>query len=324
MKEILRNNVADPHSVPYPRMHDELQQLNAELGRWVDQAAQDIADMPISLLAMGDEDAAGMSDAQIAVHNAQVLHTALQAERAIRTELAMELVALWQQRGARLDLAFKRFHRLPTLSVRLNDVVELSMTGFHLTEQDSLNSFIKSFPNIEVLDLENVDLRHFSEDDHEGCSLPPAICQLAHLSSLNLRATQLEFSERAASQLTNLLRLQNLDLSDNPLGVPPMVWGMNRLRRLNLRNTRISRCPDGIKPEPYLMRLDLRDNQITRIPQAVLNQAIARDRVLLQNNPLTDEDTLRRLIAHREQTGVNVLSRTPEPAESNSNQANAS
>lgn len=328
MKEFLHNSDANPHPEPSARIRDELQQLRAELDDWVDQTAQDLDKMPVSLLAMGDDAAEGMNHAQLALHNAHVLQTALQEERAIRTALAMELVATWrehgplphrlcsgeQRRGVRLDLAFRKCHRLPTLSVRLNDVVELSMQGFRLTEQDSLNSFIQSFPNLEVLSLESVDLRHFSEDDHEGCSLPPAICQLRHLSSLNLRSTQLEFSERAASQLTNLLRLQNLDLSDNPLGIPPMVWGMNNLRRLNLRNTRITRCPDGIMDKPYLTLLDLRDNQITRIPQAVLNQAIARDRVLLWNNPLTDEDTLRRLIAHREQTAINLWSREPGTA----------
>jgi hypothetical protein len=164
-----------------------------------------------------------------------------------------------------------------------------------------------------VLNLENVDLRHFSEDGHEGCALPPAICQLRHLTTLNLRATQLVFSERAASQLTDLTRLQNLDLSDNPLGVPPVLLGMNDLRQLNLRNTRISRCPIGIMDEPYLTSLDLRDNQIARVPQAVLNQAIARDRVQLWGNPLTDEDTLRRLVRHREQAGINLWLGAPGP-----------
>ncbi|MDZ4323585.1 MAG: NEL-type E3 ubiquitin ligase domain-containing protein [Pseudomonas sp.] len=292
------------------RLNLQFQQLNTELNGWVEQTVQDIADMDIPMLAMGDEEAAGMNPAQIAVHNAHFLQMALHEEQTVRTELAVELAAIWQKRApnrrVRLDLAFEDYHRLPTLSVRLDDVVELSMQGFHLTEEDSLNGFLESFPNLEVLNLENVDLRHFLVDGQEGNALPPALCQLRNLSSLNLRATQLVFSERAASQLTELKSLQSLDLSDNPLGVPPMVLGLNNLRQLNLRNTRISHCPVGIMDEPYLTSLDLRDNQITRIPQAVLNQAIARDRVLLWNNPLSDEDTLQRLVAHREQTGINL------------------
>jgi hypothetical protein len=185
------------------------------------------------------------------------------------------------------------------------------MGGFHLTEQDSLNGFLESFPNLEILNLHNVDLRHFFVGGDTGRSLPPAIGQMTHLRSLNLRATELVFSESAASQLRDLTRLQSLDLSDNPLGVPPLVLGMNDLRQLNLKNTRISRCPIGIREEPYLTTLDLRDNQITRVPPAVINQAVADDRVLLLGNPLTDEDTLRRLVTHREQTGINLWLAAP-------------
>jgi hypothetical protein len=86
---------------------------------------------------------------------------------------------------------------------------------------------------------------------------------------------------------------------------------MNELRQLNLRNTHISRCPIGIKDEPYLTTLDLRDNQITRVPPAIINQAIEDDRVLLLGNPLTDEDTLRRLVSHREETGINLWLNAP-------------
>jgi Leucine-rich repeat (LRR) protein len=303
----------------------QLQQLNTDLRGWVDQAAQDIADMDIPFVAMGDDEAEGMNHAQIAVHNAHLLQTALDQERGVRTELAQELVAIWQKRGSlqdhvyadgqlrgvRLDLTFEDYHRLPALNVRLTDVIELSMRGFHLAEQDSLNGFLESFPNLEVLNLERVDLRHFFVGGDAGRALPPVIGQLTHLTSLNLRATQLVFSESAASQLSELTHLQTLDLSDNPLGVPPVVLGMNNLRQLNLRNTGITRCPVGIRDEPYLTMLDLRDNRITRVPPAVINQAVTDERVLLWGNPLTDEDTLRRLVSHREQTGVNVWLSAP-------------
>ncbi|MVV47359.1 hypothetical protein EJA72_03685 [Pseudomonas sp. PB120] len=286
------------------------QQLGTDLGNWIEQAGDDVQNMDLPLLAVGDAAAEDLNPAQIAAYNVRLLMEGMRDERALRTELADDLVSIWQKRGesprTTLDMNFENYHRLPALNVSFEDVTELLLRGFHVTEADSLNGFIESFPNLEVLNLENVDLRHFSEDGHEGCALPPALCQLRRLTSLNLRGTQLEFSERAASQLTDLTRLQNLDLSDNPLGVPPVLLGLNDLRQLNLRNTRISRCPVGVRDEPYLTSLDLRDNQITRIPQAVINQAIARDRVLLWNNPLTDEDTLRRLVAHREQTGINL------------------
>ncbi|RON24484.1 hypothetical protein BK660_02090 [Pseudomonas brassicacearum] len=293
----------------------QLQQLNTDLSSWVDQAAEDVHDMELGFLAFGDEAAQGLTPAQVATYNVQLLMEEMADERTLRTELAQELTAIWQQRGTgpstTLDMNFENYHRLPALNVRFDDVTELLMKGFHLTEQDSLNGFLESFPNLEILNLDNVDLRHFFVAGDTGHSLPPAMGRLTRLRSLHLQATQLVFTDSAASQLRDLTRLQTLDLSDNPLGVPPLVMGMNDLRQLNLRNTQITRCPIGIREEPYLTSLDLRDNQITRVPPAVINQAVEDDYVLLLRNPLTDEDTLRRLVSHREETGVNLWLSVP-------------
>ncbi len=295
-------------------LNQQLQQLNTDLSGWIDQVPHDVDDMDLPFLATGDAAAQGLSPAQIAAYNVQLLMEEMQDERALRTELAEELVAIWQKRGGpstTLDMNFENYHRLPTLNVRFDDVTKLLMKGFHLTEEGSLNGFLESFPNLEILNLDNVDLRHFFVTGDAGRSLPSAIGRLTRLRSLNLQATQLVFTDSAASQLRDLTHLQTLDLSDNPLGVPPLVMGLNDLRQLNLRNTQITRCPIGIKDEPYLASLDLRDNQITRIPPAVINQAVEDDRVLLLGNPLTDEDTLRRLVGHRERTGINFWLSTP-------------
>ena len=292
------------------QLKQQFQQLNTDLISWIDQSADDVNDMDLPFIVLGDAAAQGLNPGQIAAYNVQLIMEEMEDERALRTELADELVCIWQKRAGAprttLDMTFENYHRLPVLNVRLDDVTELLMRGFHLTVEGSLNGFLESFPNLEVLNLDSVDLRHFFVGGEGGRSLPPAISQLKYLSSLNLRATQLVFSQSAASQLRDLTRLQSLDLSDNPLGVSPLVLGMNDLHQLNLRNTQISRCPIGIKDEPYLTILDLRDNRISRVPPAVMNQAVADDRVLLWGNPLTDEDTLRRLVSHREETGINV------------------
>jgi hypothetical protein len=301
-------------------LKQQLQQLNTDLFGWIDQVTDDIHDMGVPQLAAGDPEAAGLNAVQLQAHNVQLMLTHMHYERVTRQELAEELVAIWQQRGprqhllltgehvrgVRLDLDFEDYHRLPVLNVRLNAVLELSMRGIHVTEEDSLNGFLESFPNLETLNLESVDLSHFSADGEAGRALPQAISQLRHLTTLNLRSTHLTFSQRSASQLTELTRLHTLDLSNNPLEVPPLLLGMNDLRQLNLSNTRITTCPVGIMEQPYLTSLDLRNNRITRVPQTVLNQAIARDRVRLQGNPLTDEDTLLRIVEHRRRTGINL------------------
>ncbi|MCS3839137.1 hypothetical protein HNR03_003745 [Pseudomonas sp. JAI111] len=301
-------------------LKQQLQQLNTDLFGWIDQVTDDIHDMGVPQLTAGDPEAAGLNAVQIQAHNVQLMLTEMHYERVTRQELAEELVAIWQQRwprqdillagehvrGDRLDLDFEDYHRLPVLNVRLNTVLELSMRGFHVTEEDSLNGFLESFPNLETLNLESVDLSHFSADGEAGRALPHAISQMRQLTTLNLRSTNLTFSQRGASQLTELTRLHTLDLSNNPLEVPPLLLGMNELRELNLSNTQITTCPVGIMEQPYMTSLDLRNNRITRVPQTVLNQAIARDRVRLQGNPLTDEDTLFRIVENRRRTGINL------------------
>lgn len=113
-------------------------------------------------------------------------------------------------------------------------------------------------------------------------------------------------TEQTAGKLGELTRLEELDLSENPLDVPPMVLQMPALRRLNLRSTEITVCPVGVHDQPYLQRLDLRDNLITRIPEAVRKQSVSPDILLLAGNPLSDVDTLHWVVAHRQLHGFNV------------------
>lgn len=302
------------------RLHNQFQQLLAQLNLWLDQTVQDIGDMQHGFLAVGDAEAAGMNQAQVHAHNLEILQADVGHEREARKELAQDLIAIWQQRtpapgclysgdainGFSINMDFEEFHRLPDLDVRFSAVRELSMRDIHLVERDSLNIFLRSMPNLHRLNLERVDLRLLAtEDDLQG-RLPAAILDMKGLQNLNLRSTFLVFDERSAGQLSGLKQLQKLDLSDNPLGVPPLVMGLNELQVLNLQGTGISRCPVGVAEQPYLTSLDLRDNQISRVPQAILNQAVSRDRLGLWGNPLTDEDTLLRLVEHRERTGINL------------------
>ncbi|MHC8411759.1 dermonecrotic toxin domain-containing protein [Pseudomonas sp. Hz4] len=298
----------------------QLQQLSIDLRYWVDQSLLDVDDMDLDFLTLGDEDAAGMNAQQVAAHNVEMLQHVIDYERQTRNELADELIAIWQKRSAdtdrvlsgegvagyKLNLDFEDYHRLPTMNVRFDEVIELSMHGLHLIERESLNAFLESFPNLHSLNLKNVDLRGLNAAGVLEGELPSRIRRMNRLETLNLNATFLAFKEDTAGHLCDLLSLQTLDLSDNPLAVPPVVLGLNDLRVLNLRNTGITRCPVGIANDPYLTSLDVRDNRITRVPDAILNQAVAKDRVRLWGNPLTDEETLTRLVEHRERTGINL------------------
>jgi len=309
-------------------LRQQMHQLHMDIDTWIDQVGVDIDEMDIPFLNMGDPGTEGLTHAQLALRNAQMIQDTMRQETATRDELAEELIAIWKKRapqehshysgnhvdGFVMDMSHEDYHRLPALNVRFNDVIGLNLQQLQLTEGETLNGFLESFANLRTLNLQDTDLRLFNLDGELESVLPPAVAQLQHLTTLNLRATQLTFEETTAAQLSSLTNLQSLDLSENPLRVPPVILGMDKLRSLNLNNTRITTCPIGVMDQPYLTTLDLRNNGIRRVPLAVLNQAIARDRVLLWNNPLDDEDTLRRLVTHREQTGINLWLGAPGPA----------
>jgi hypothetical protein len=308
-------------------LKQQFEQLSTDLTRWIDRTLLDLDDMDIDFLAAGDEDAVGMDHAEIAEHNNALVQYTMEYERETRKELADELVSIWRKcppqanrlysgevlTGYKLDMEFEDYHRLPIINVKFNEVIELSMRGLSLIERESLNGFLESFPKLRVLSLEKVDLRLSDAMGVMESILPPAIPRMSHLTTLNLKDTFLKFRVDTASQLRDLNNLQSLDLSENPLSVTPVLLGMDKLREVNLRNTEISSCPIGMGEEPYLTSLDLRDNRITRVPPAVLSQAIARGRVQLWGNPITDEDTLLRLISHRQRTGINLWLSAPGP-----------
>ncbi|WP_213938116.1 DUF6543 domain-containing protein [Pseudomonas sp. dw_612] len=298
----------------------QLQQLRINLVEWIEQADADAEDMDIDLLEPGQEQARGLDPADIQEENDQRVGDAAEYERRTRIELATELEALWQKRGAsanrvyadgqfvgfRLDLDHEEFHRLPSLNVKLLDVVELSASNLDLGRPETLSGFLECFPNLRALDLEATDLRIPQPDGGFSAGLPDAVRQLTGLTRLNLKGTHLRFTEPTAGSLSQLSRLAELDLSDNPLGVPPLVLQMPALRRLNLRASGIRVCPVGVLDHPYLQRLDLRDNLINRVPDAIRKQSVAPDILWLAGNPLSDEDSLRWVMTHRQQSGINV------------------
>jgi len=307
----------------------DLQQLNIDLTAWIDRVAEDIVDMEVPVLHADEPAAQGMNARQIAIHNADQVQTVMDVEHDTRTELAVELVAIWQKRplqgnrvyangrlsGYRMDMTFEEYHRLPVLNVRFNEVIELSLRHIQVTDLQSLDAFLDSFPNLRALDLKGVDLRElqtFNDPQQQIGAIPLSITRMRNLTRLDLSECQLTFSHSTASQLTGLARLQDLDLSVNPLQVPPLLLGMDDLRRLNLRSTAIAACPIGLTEQPVMTLLDLRNNFITRLPQNVIDQGIASGRVKLDGNPLADEDTLRRLIRHREETGLNLWLAVPD------------
>lgn len=301
-------------------LNQQMRQLRVDLSGWIEQVEDDVVNMDVDLLRAGDPQAAGLNARQIAQQNDARIADALNFERQSRRELANELAGLWQLRGDptrrvysegqmigfRLEMDFEHFHNLPALNVSLSEVVELTMSNFSLTEPESLSPFLRAFPRLRVLDLAATDLHQPGAVLPWVSPLPPAISELKELTHLNLSQTGLMLTEQTAGALSGLSRLTSLDLSGNPLVRPPLVVHLPALRRLNLRATGIRNCPVGVLDHPYLQLLDLRDNRIDRIPLSVRLQSVPGSRLLLTGNPINDEDSLRWIIRHREETGINV------------------
>jgi hypothetical protein len=301
-------------------MRHQIEQMEVDLSDWMDRANSDVDELLLDRLVPGGPGAEGMNVAQINQYNEALLQHSMQVERGARSELSQVLRSICHKQpsqgstflsgdafaGYTLTLDSEEYFRLPTLNVNLDRVVQLSLKELTVTEFDSLNIFLESFPNLRALDLENVNLIKIDENGVESVEVPAAVSQMKHITSLNLRSTGLNLKGARASQFQAFLDLRSLDLSNNPLDVPPVLLGVPNLRRLNLRNTGITSCPIGVAEQPYLDLLDLRDNRISRIPPAIMNQAIAGDHLLLSGNPILDEDTLLRLISHRQRTGINL------------------
>ncbi|MGE8097023.1 dermonecrotic toxin domain-containing protein [Pseudomonas fluorescens] len=317
--EFLLNAGAQAQADLY-RLRLQSEQLRFDITGWIEDITDDIEELDIDILLAGDEGTEEMSNAEIEEENDARIEEWMEIERDTRYELAEELVAIWQKRsgpdsrvyrdgqflGFHLDMDFEQMHYLPQLNVKLNDVVSLTMPNFKLTQRGSLNGFLECFPNLRSLNMQGVDLRLLDQNGIAVGRLPPAIGQMSRLEVLNLKATRLVLTEGTVGQLAELTRLQELDLSENPLGLSPAVFDMSELRQLNLRRAELRSCPVFTLDFHGLERLDLRDNQIARVPESVRKQSVVEGNVLLSGNPLTDVDSLQWVVAHRKQTGINL------------------
>ncbi|WP_167748722.1 NEL-type E3 ubiquitin ligase domain-containing protein [Pseudomonas kribbensis] len=132
-----------------------------------------------------------------------------------------------------LDILGSPVESLPTLSAEgFTHVRSLHLAGLQ-APVDQLRGFIRTFRNVDTLDL-----------SHCGLSALP-------LESGDLPA------------------LETLNLHDNPLNMID-VRGMNRLMALDLSATSLREWPTGAEELPELTWLDLSDSQLTSLPDALL------------------------------------------------------
>ncbi len=91
------------------------------------------------------------------------------------------------------------------------------------------------------------------------------------LTSLNLRLNRITLTPTAAQVIGEMVNLQALDLSHNPLHVAPALGQLARLQTLHLHDCGLSAWPEGLtalmeRPDCALQHLDLSENRITQVP----------------------------------------------------------
>lgn len=180
---------------------------------------------------------------------------------------------------------------LPTLSGDFSHVRSLILNGNASTR--GLEPFLRQFPGLHSLDVQNLDLP----------TLPQALTSMPGLQRLTMRNCGITMTQANRATLTSLPQVSVLDLSNNPLGEPVDVRTMPALSYLNLDNTGISTVPAGMLVHPNLVSGRFAGNPIAEIPDEFFNLASAlSDRFLFGANPRLSAASRERVKLYYQQT----------------------
>ena len=197
-------------------------------------------------------------------------------------------------RGYRLDLSGIPAGDLPALAGDFSHVSMLVMDDMALNSVPE--AFLQSFPQLRWLSMQNNQLK----------TLPLALSQMKSLQKLDLGNNAIALTAESVKTLAGLVNLKELNLADNPLGLPLDVSAMERLQYLNLRRTHTTGWPVGIDALRAIRNLDLRDNAITVIPDAALSSPVNLGEVTyLHGNSLVPA-AQERLDLYVRLTGINL------------------
>ncbi len=177
----------------------------------------------------------------------------------ILTPLSLEL-------NGGIDLDFL----LPFSSYRsLDGAIEVQrIHGLYIRKKDELESFlnqVEQFPNLEQLELLEVDLHHF----------PMELISLRKLRVLNLALNQLRSIPEEINQLGELEELY-LDYNKSLKNLPQQIGQLSKLRVLSIVDTNIQSLPETIKNLSFLERLTSTTAIVHLKNRAVRNQQYER------------------------------------------------
>lgn len=226
----------------------------------------------------------------------------------VRAQISHSLRRCWRRQTPRLDhpdgrllgyrLSLEASHpgQLPELpkGTDLSHVVDLNLYGMQLSEIP--DGFLRHFSATRWLDLGNNSLDR----------LPTALKQMPELRGLNLQSNRIRLRAADILDLSQLRKLEELNLSGNPLGQAPDVTQLQHLQILRLRDTGIEQLPNGLFDRRNLVDADLRDNQIRELPEELFGAPPQTlQRIFVHDNPLSDASR-RRLATVQHNHGLDL------------------
>ncbi|WP_256736588.1 NEL-type E3 ubiquitin ligase domain-containing protein [Pseudomonas gingeri] len=221
-----------------------------------------------------------------------------------KQRVADAILACWRKQSNRHLLGGQNFYELDLLGMRVGDLpaitADFSHVGFLFMNDMALAStevsFLSRFRQLRWLSM---GFNHLS-------SLPVDLESMSELAHLHLLGNQIVLNAQASAVLAGLTRLKFLNLSDNPLFLPPDISRMSELETLLLRHAELDRWPSGAAALRNLQRLDLRNNRISTIPEEVYSWPAAINRIThLHENPALSAEGMQRLQRYQRETGIN-------------------
>jgi len=208
----------------------------------------------------------------------------LLAEHSARAAFADQLQALWRARSAdnprfRGDMLISNLWfsgELPTLAADFSHIREVSLKGNAAV--GGINEFLRPFSALRHLELHGFNL---------GPN-PLTSLRIPALERLIVENCGLTLTPDNQAILSSLGSLQYLNLSHNPLGVPPALGTLPALVHLRMVDSGISGLPEGLFGHPRLVVAIFERNQIRELPEILFDVPTRTPRQFsFTDNPLS-------------------------------------
>ncbi len=276
------------------RLENEYSTLREDLDAWTGNipAINPFTNAPFSLLELAEE--------QSARDEFKTL-----VEECWRRESEFDELGDHGQTLYELNLPTTIIGELPTLSADFSHVSTLTL----LSEEGATTGadhFLNGFPKLRALNI-----REFSLSE-----IPQAVFKMGDLTVLYMTECNITLNAQSVAALGEMVNLEILDLSFNPLERAPDLRQLSRLTDLVLNNTGINQIPKGLFQLKRLIKADLSGNAITELPSDILElPGEVAEAITLRNNPF-DEPSQIILTAYFKNHGMDFgIESTIEEAE---------